>query len=100
MSDFNKRRVSSSGAARWDDWLARACTLSGGRENPEGKKNERYIWRERTEGHFVRSIRLPHSDYAYEFKATVSKGLLTVHVTKVAPQGQPTQSSSDVILGL
>jgi HSP20 family protein len=60
-------------------------TLSGRRQNPEGKKNERYIWRERKEGHFVRSIRLPDTAEAHEFKATVSDGLLTVHVTKVEP---------------
>ena len=60
-------------------------TLSGRREDPEGNKNERYIWRERKEGHFVRSIRLPDAAEAHEFKATVSNGLLTVHVTKVEP---------------
>ena len=81
-------RLEVSGVEKEDLKVALAgnvLTLSGRREDPEGKKNERYIWRERKEGHFVRSIRLPDTAEAHEFKATVSNGLLTVHVTKVEP---------------
>ncbi len=46
---------------------------------------EKYIWREREDGHFVRVLRLPTEVEEGKMKASVGNGLLTVHLPKAEP---------------
>jgi HSP20 family protein len=58
-------------------------TLSGRREFHKEEKAEQYIWQEREEGRFVRSLRLPTPVLEDKIEAMVEDGVLLVHLPKV-----------------
>ena len=53
-------------------------TLSGWREVRKDEETEKYICREREEGRFVRSLRLPTAVVEDKIKAVVDDGVMTV----------------------
>jgi len=59
-------------------------TLSGRREFQREEKGEQYIWQEREEGRFVRSLRLPTPVMEDKIDAVVEDGVLLVRLPKVA----------------
>ena len=60
-------------------------TLSGKREFNKEEKGEDYIWRERQEGRFLRSIRLPAAVVEDKIDAAYANGILTVKLPKAQP---------------
>lgn len=58
-------------------------TLSGRREFHREEKAEQYIWQEREEGRFVRSLRLPTPVLEDKIEAMVEDGVLIVHLPKM-----------------
>ena len=60
-------------------------TLTGKREFQTEQKEEEYIWREREEGRFVRSLRLPKPVAAKDISAIYENGVLTVRLPKQEP---------------
>jgi HSP20 family protein len=60
--------------------------VSGHRESTEERKNERYLWREREEGAFQRSVRIPKPVKAADIKAVCHDGVLTVTLPKEAAE--------------
>ena len=58
-------------------------TISGHRDMQHVQK-EKYIWREREDGNFVRVLRLPTEVVEREMRASVGNGLLTVRLPKKA----------------
>lgn len=59
-------------------------TLSGRRESAKDEQTVGYIWRERQEGKFVRSLRLPEAVEAAKVDAIYQDGILTVRVPKAS----------------
>ena len=57
-------------------------TLSGRRELHKDEETEKYIWREREEGRFMRTIRLPAPVAQDKIQAMVEDGILIVHLSK------------------
>lgn len=64
---------------------ANVLTLSGRREFRKEEGNEEYIWKEREEGKFVRSLRLPKPVDEAKVQAVYENGILTVRLPKVEP---------------
>ena len=60
-------------------------TVSGRRESQKDEETIGYIWREREEGKFVRSIRMPEAVDPVKVAATYQDGILIVRVPKVHP---------------
>ena len=60
-------------------------TISGRREFRKDEETEEYIWREREEGRFVRSLRMPKPVQEGKVTATYEDGILTVHLLKTEP---------------
>ena len=60
-------------------------TISGRREFRKEGEDEEYIWREREEGKFVRSLRLPKPVSEDKVLAAYENGILTVRLPKVEP---------------
>ncbi len=60
-------------------------TLTGKREVRMDLENEEFIWKEREEGHFVRSIRLPKAVDMDNVVAAYQDGVLIVHLPKLEP---------------
>ncbi len=60
-------------------------TISGRRELRKDVENEEYIWREREEGKFVRSLRMPKSVQEGKVTAIHEDGILTIHLLKTEP---------------
>jgi len=60
-------------------------TISGRREFRKDEETEEYIWREREEGKFVRSLRLPSAVQDGKVNATFENGVLSVHLLKTEP---------------
>jgi HSP20 family protein len=60
-------------------------TLSGHRELKAETKGENFIWQEREEGRFLRTLRLPTSVQEEKIEARYTDGVLTVHLPKVEP---------------
>ena len=60
-------------------------TISGRREFRKEEDTEEYIWREREEGKFVRSLRLPKAVQEEKILAAYENGILTVRLPKVEP---------------
>lgn len=60
-------------------------TLSGRREVLKDEENEKYVWHEREEGRFMRSMRLPTAVMEDKIKASVENGVLLVHLPKAEP---------------
>ena len=63
-------------------------TISGRREFRKEEENEEYIWREREEGKFVRSLRMPKPVAEGKVTATYEDGLLTVRLLKTEPSAK------------
>ncbi len=63
-------------------------TISGHREVHEEKKTEKYIVREREEGKYVRSVRLPTPVRGDRITAHCHNGVLTVFLPKKVPAGK------------
>ncbi len=57
-------------------------TVTGKREFRREDETEEYIWREREEGRFVRSLRLPKPVVADEVSAHTHDGVLTIRLPK------------------
>jgi HSP20 family protein len=60
-------------------------TLSGKRELRKDPESEEFIWKEREEGYFVRSIRLPKAVDMDNVVAAYQDGVLIVHLPKFEP---------------
>jgi HSP20 family protein len=60
-------------------------TLSGTREFRNELKGEEFLWQERTEGRFVRSLRIPAPVMENVVEATYENGVLTVKLPKQQP---------------
>jgi len=60
-------------------------TLSGRRELNKREKGEDYLWEERVEGRFTRTLRLPAPVQEGKIEATYSDGILTVKLPKLEP---------------
>ena len=60
-------------------------TLSGRREFRKDEETEEYIWREREEGNFVRSLRMPKPVQEGKVTAMYENGILTVRLLKTEP---------------
>jgi HSP20 family protein len=60
-------------------------TLSGKREFSKEEKGEDYIWQERQEGRFLRTIRLPAPVVEDKIDASYANGILTVKLPKAQP---------------
>ncbi len=60
-------------------------TISGHRDMRHIQEKEKYIWREREDGCFVRVLRLPTEIVEGKIRASVDDGLLTVHLSKAEP---------------
>ncbi len=60
-------------------------TISGKREFRREHESEEYIWREREEGKFVRSLRLPKAVDPEDVTATYEEGVLTLRLPKKEP---------------
>ncbi len=60
-------------------------TISGHRDMRHVQEKEKYLWREREDGRFVRVLRLPTDVVEGEMRASVDDGLLTVHLPKAEP---------------
>ena len=60
-------------------------TITGRREFRKDEETEEYIWREREEGKFVRSMRLPKPVQEGKVTATYENGILSVHLLKAEP---------------
>jgi HSP20 family protein len=59
--------------------------LSGKRELHKEEKGEDYLWQERQEGRFVRTLRLPAAVQEDKVVATYTDGVLTVRLPKATP---------------
>ena len=60
-------------------------TISGRREFRKEEETEAYLWRERQEGNFVRSLRVPKPVQEGKVTALFEDGVLTVRLLKVEP---------------
>lgn len=60
-------------------------TLSGKRELRKEEKGEDYLWQERQEGRFVRTIRLPAQVQENKVDAVYADGVLIVKLPKAIP---------------
>lgn len=60
-------------------------TLSGTREFRSELKGEEFLWQERAEGRFTRSIRIPAPVMEDAVTATYENGVLQIHLPKHAP---------------
>ncbi|HEU5217251.1 MAG TPA: Hsp20/alpha crystallin family protein [Gemmatimonadales bacterium] len=80
-------RLEAPGMSRDDfdvDLDGNLLTLSGKRElNKEGK-GEDYLWQERQEGRFLRTIRLPSKVDEAKIEAAYTDGVLVVRLPKTA----------------
>jgi HSP20 family protein len=56
--------------------------ISGRRTFENEEKNEEYFWREREQGRFVRTVRLPAPVNAANVEATYNDGVMTIRVPK------------------
>jgi HSP20 family protein len=80
-------RLEAPGMARDDFDVAldrNLLTLSGKREMQKEEKSEDYIWQERQEGRFLRTLRLPAPVQEAKIDATYNDGMLTVRLPKAA----------------
>lgn len=91
MVDFSETareyivRLEAPGMARDDfdvDLDANLLSLSGKRELRKEEKGEDYLWQERQEGRFLRTIRLPMAVDKAKIEAAYADGVLTVRLPK------------------
>jgi HSP20 family protein len=60
-------------------------TLTGHREVQKQQENEEFFWKEREEGRFVRTLRLPAPVVVEKIEAIVQDGVMIVHLPKAEP---------------
>jgi HSP20 family protein len=60
-------------------------TLSGKRELHKEEKGEDFLWEEREQGRFMRTLRLPGAVQEGKIEATYGDGVLTVKLPKAEP---------------
>jgi HSP20 family protein len=60
-------------------------TLTGHREVQKHQENEEFFWKEREEGRFVRTLRLPAPVVVEKIEAIVQDGVMIVHLPKAEP---------------
>jgi HSP20 family protein len=60
-------------------------TLTGQRELRNDMKDEEFIWHEREEGRFTRSLRLPAPIDETKIEASYEHGLLVIRLPKMTP---------------
>ncbi len=60
-------------------------TISGRREFAQEEKTEEYFWREREQGRFVRTVRLPGAVQPGKVVARYEDGVMTVRLPKAEP---------------
>jgi len=81
-------RLEAPGMAR-DDFDVEVegylLTLSGKRELHKEEQGEDYLWQERQEGRFLRTIRLPAKVQDNKIEAFYADGVLTVKLLKAEP---------------
>jgi HSP20 family protein len=58
-------------------------TISGRRTFEKEEQSEEYFWREREQGRFVRTVRLPAPVDAAKVEATYNDGVMSIRVPKV-----------------
>jgi HSP20 family protein len=78
-------RLEAPGMTRDDfdvDLDRNLLTLSGKRELRKEEKGEDYLWQERQEGRFLRTIRLPAAVQDNKIEAVYADGVLTVRLPK------------------
>ena len=81
-------RLEAPGMARDDfdvDVDGNLLTLSGKRELRKEEKGEDFLWQERQEGKFIRTLRLPSAVSAAKIEAVYVDGVLTVRLPKIEP---------------
>lgn len=81
-------RLEAPGVARKDLEVTlegEILTVRGERMVEEEGKDEKFFWRERQEGRFLRSLRLPTAVEADKVEAKVDHGIVTVRLPKKAP---------------
>lgn len=81
-------RLEAPGMARDDfdvDVDGNLLTLSGKRELRLQEKGEDFLWQERQEGKFMRTLRLPTAVMASKIEAVYVDGVLTVRLPKIEP---------------
>jgi len=57
-------------------------TVSGRRHFEKEEQNEEYFWREREQGRFVRTVRLPSAVNGGKVEATYDDGVMTIRLPK------------------
>jgi HSP20 family protein len=57
-------------------------TISGRRNFEKEEQTEEYFWREREQGRFVRTVRLPSPVNAAKVEATYDNGVMTIRLPK------------------
>lgn len=78
-------RLEAPGMARDDfdvDLDRNLLAISGKRELHKEEKGEDYLWQERQEGRFLRTIRLPAGVQENKIEATYLDGILTIKLPK------------------
>lgn len=60
-------------------------TLTGHREVQKQTEHEEFFWKEREEGRFVRTLRLPAPVVVEKIEAIVQDGVMIVHLPKAEP---------------
>jgi HSP20 family protein len=78
-------RLEAPGMTRDDfdvDLDRNLLTLSGKRELHKEEKGEDFLWQERQEGRFMRTLRLPAQVQEGKVDATYAEGVLTVRLPK------------------
>jgi HSP20 family protein len=78
-------RLEAPGMARDDfdvDLDRNLLAISGKRELRKEEKGEDYLWQERQEGRFLRTIRLPAGVQENKIEATYLDGILTIKLPK------------------
>jgi HSP20 family protein len=57
-------------------------TISGRRNFEKEEQNEEYFWREREQGRFVRTVRLPSTVNPTKVEASYNDGVMTIRLPK------------------
>lgn len=84
-------RVEAPGMARDDldvTLEGQVLSVAGQRSFEKEQSEEDYFWREREEGRFLRTVRLPSAVKAENVDARYADGVLTVRVQKAAPDAR------------
>jgi HSP20 family protein len=81
-------RLEAPGVAKEDIEVnldGQVLTLRGERISAKERKDEKFFWREREEGRFLRTVNLPTPVDGAKVAATMNHGILTVRLPKMEP---------------